>query len=314
LERGHAIGVMVDRDRHSLASLLVVTPASVGACSSQLAKASAHSAPRNSAAMNPGQISRPNARKGICESPRDGDGRVGERCRGREPIGRRDVCRHRKRHRRGAQLRATPDHGEQPERGHEIAKRLGTARARVAGGEEHRLAEHKMRGRDPTEGAGDLRHDIGQDVALSKRAPRRVGHRHGGVEVSSRDRPERQNQRHERSAGRQRVRQEREGRVAAREPLARDSRTDDGREQERGTPRLQRQFAGEESVDSRSVRSRRSHAEGACACAARPSPTWFRAAVPGGGEERHAGPAHHGWAAVAGLRARTKALMNFPST
>ena len=69
-------------------------------------------------------------------------------------------------------------------------------------------------------------------------ALRRVGERHRRVEVRAGDRPERQDQGDEHGPGGERVGEERDGDVAAGEPLGHDARADDGGEEQRGADGL----------------------------------------------------------------------------
>ena len=69
--------------------------------------------------------------------------RVRERRGRREPVRRRDVGGHRERDGIGAHAQAAPDHGEEPEGGHELAEHLRRPGARVTRDEEQRRLEHQ---------------------------------------------------------------------------------------------------------------------------------------------------------------------------
>ena len=115
----------------------------------------------------------------------------------------------------------------------------------MLGGEEHRQVEHDVRRRDAGEGARDLRSDVPRHLAPRESALRGVGERHRRVEVRARNRPERQDQRDERRARRERVGEQRDRDVPAGEPLAHDPGADDGGEQQGGPDALRDHTAPE---------------------------------------------------------------------
>ena len=75
--------------------------------------------------------------------------------------------------------------------------------------EEQRQTEHPVGERRAEQRAGDLRDDVGGHGGPRDAALPRVGERHGGIEVRARHRAEREDQRDERAAGRERVRKQR---------------------------------------------------------------------------------------------------------
>ena len=85
--------------------------------------------------------------------------------------------------------------------------------------------------RYPDEGPDDLHHHVARHLTPGEAALPRIRERDRGIEVRTRDGSEGQNQRHQDGAGRQRVREEGDGDIPAREALAHDARADDAREQ-----------------------------------------------------------------------------------
>ena len=72
-----------------------------------------------------------------------------------------------------------------------------------------------------------LRRDIARNVAPAHPTLARIGERDGRVEMSAGNGPEGENERHERCARRPRVREQRDGHVAAAEAFAHDARAND---------------------------------------------------------------------------------------
>jgi hypothetical protein len=96
----------------------------------------------------------------------------------------------------------------------------------------HRLREHQMSGPHAEHCARGLRHDIAGNFVPAHSALARVGERHGGIEMCAGNRAECKNERNQRRARRQRIREKRDGDVAAAEALAHDARTNDSRQQQ----------------------------------------------------------------------------------
>ena len=84
---------------------------------------------------------------------------------------------------------------------------------------------------------------------------RSVGQRDGRVEVRSRNRPEGENQRDQHGAGGERIGQQRDGDVAAGQPLAHDAGADHSRQQE-GRPERLSYSTPDHSTPSRPVSRR----------------------------------------------------------
>ena len=102
----------------------------------------------------------------------------------------------------------------------------------------------------------------GRHVAPGQPALRRVGERDGRIEVRARDRAERQDQRDERRAGREGVREQRHRDVAAGEALAHDAGADDGRQQQRRTDGFGDEAPAEIGLRARSLTPRAACAPG----------------------------------------------------
>ena len=122
-------------------------------------------------------------------------------------------------HERGTQPGATPDHREQAERRHELAQQLPEAVADVLRERDRGFAEHDVAGHDTDDCTRDLSEDVCFRVAPWEPTLRRIGQRHGGIEMRARDRAESQDQGDERGTRRDRVREQCEPGAAARQPL-----------------------------------------------------------------------------------------------
>ena len=81
--------------------------------------------------------------------------------------------------------------------------------------------EHQMREHRAGDAAGALHRDVGQRPRATANSPRAANtRRHRRIEVRAGHRPEDRDQHHEDRAGRDRVAEQRERRISAREPLA----------------------------------------------------------------------------------------------
>ena len=174
---------------------------------------------------------------------------------------------------------ASPNHGEQTEGGDEFAHQLRAARAGVNGRSKQWLSEHEMGCRDSGKRSGNLGRQVRGNFRPGQRASRSTGEGDRGVQVRSRNRPERQNQRHQRSPGRNGIGQKSERDVPARQPLSHDAGTDHRRKQQ----------GRSQSFRNSSL----SQCHGMDAYARPP---------------QHAGPQHS-----LGFSARMKALLNLPA-
>src|SRR5207244_3133001 len=92
-----------------------------------------------------GYVVRTNADEGVACRAREGDGRVRERRRRGEPVRRGDVRGDGKRDGRRSPSRAAPDDREKPERRHELAEHLSSARAGMTRREEQRQIGRRAR-------------------------------------------------------------------------------------------------------------------------------------------------------------------------
>jgi hypothetical protein len=104
--------------------------------------------------------------------------------------------------------------------------------------EEQPFTEHQVSRRDAAESSENLRGDVGWHLAPCQAALRCIRQRDGWIEVRSRNRSERKDQRNERGAGRDGVCEERDRGVSAGEPIAHDAGSDNGGEQQGRPERL----------------------------------------------------------------------------
>ncbi len=98
--------------------------------------------------------------------------------------------------------------------------------------------EHDVRRRDAGKGAADLGEHVRRHLAPRQPSLRGVRQGDRRVEVRAGDRAEGQDQRDEAGAGRERVGEQRDRDVPAREPLAHDARADDRGEEQGRAQRL----------------------------------------------------------------------------
>ena len=180
----------------------------------------------------------------VGQRPRDRDRRVREARRRREPVRRRDVAADRERGRRAARPARTtpritssspnvatnsPSHKPRPD---ERVCVESVDRRQV----EHQVGDDRADAR-----ADDLRDDVdAQRRAVVDPTEEPVGERDDRVEVRARDRAEREDQRDEPGAGRDRVLEQLQPDVARRQPLRGDARADDDRDEEARCRRLRR--------------------------------------------------------------------------
>ena len=116
-------------------------------------------------------VRRADAGKGVGERARQRHGRIGERGRGREPIGGRDVeADGRPARQRGWRAASAGSSATRPKVGHPLRKPLRRARRATLSRPAARLVEHEMRRQHAEQRARDLRGDIGA-------APRRPASR-----------------------------------------------------------------------------------------------------------------------------------------
>ncbi len=127
--RGSASRIVVDRDGHLCVSAIGTGPAHLVRPSSQFISSMPAIAPQSSAKNESGQVTRADARKGVCQRPCDRDRRIGERCRGREPVGRRDVEADQPWHRRPLKADASQDRRNQPERQRRLRQTIAVLRS-----------------------------------------------------------------------------------------------------------------------------------------------------------------------------------------
>jgi len=95
---------------------------------------------------------------------------------------------------------------------------------------EHGLAEHQVDGGDADKGTGDLRGQVHRHLAPRQSALRGVRQGDGGVEVRSRNRPEREDQGYQHGARGDGIRQQGDGEVSAGQPFAHNSGADHRRQ------------------------------------------------------------------------------------
>ena len=132
-----------------------------------------------------------------------------------------------------------PDHGEEAERRHELARQLrDPVPPMLRGEEERRLLEHDVGDRHADEGPDELRRDVARHLAPGQAPLARIRQRHDRIEVRARDRSEGDDQRDQRRARREGVGEQRERDVRARELLGHDPRPDDRGQQQRRSERL----------------------------------------------------------------------------
>ena len=170
--------------------------------------------------------------------------RVGERRGRRKPVCAGNVKPDCKRHGFRTQPPASPDNGEQSERGDEFTEELGTASPNVLRYLKYRLREHEMRGPHTEHCAYGLRRDISRNVAPAHPALARVRERDGRVEMRTGNRAESKNEGYQRGARRQRVCKQRDCDVAAAQALTHDAGADDRGQQQRGSEQLSDKTAG----------------------------------------------------------------------
>ena len=182
---------------------------------------------------------------------------IGERGRGGEPVGGGDVEADRSwawPRAGSAARRGWPRPGRRSRR---PRTRPGPVR-RAAWSRPAGSARRTWRGRSQHPGtrAGELGRDIGRRHPPADLAPEREDQGHRRIEVRARERPEDGDQHHQRRAGRQRVAQQRDGVVPARQPLAHDPGADHDGQQQRRPQRLRRQApTGRERMQGRLERS-----------------------------------------------------------
>ena len=102
-----------------------------------------------------------------------------------------------------------------------------------------------MRASRPDQAAGNLRRDVDRHLAPGCSPVARIGHRDDRVHVRAGYRSEGQDERHQRRARRERIREQGYRHVPASERLAHDAGPDDGRDQERGADELGDRAAGQ---------------------------------------------------------------------
>ena len=189
----------------------------------------------------------------VSESARAiGHRRIGERGRRGEPIGRRDVEADSVRERPRASARTQP-------RIVSTSPKVATnSREPLARPRSHRAPRSAIsgssnidvRGQHADDAADDLRGDVdGRDARPGSSPAQCEGHADGRIEVRARHRAERQDQHGENRAGRQRVAEQRERAISARELRGHDPRADDGREQERGAQALRARRRAQRRLD-----------------------------------------------------------------
>ena len=87
------------------------------------------------------------------------------------------------RRRRRSATHASPDDGQQSERGNELAEHLSRASPCVLREGEQRFLEHHVRRGDADKGADHLRHDHGWHFSPGNTLLPGIGERYGGIEV-----------------------------------------------------------------------------------------------------------------------------------
>src|SRR5208282_5765853 len=105
----------------------------------------------------------------------------------------------------------------------------------VRRGRKHGQTEHQMSGDHSGEGTSELREDVYWSLAPRETAHPCVSERDGGVQMSAGDWLEGEDERDECRAGRNRIRQKRDGHIATGETVGHDAGADDSREQEQGS-------------------------------------------------------------------------------
>ena len=98
--------------------------------------------------------------------------------------------------------------------------------------------EHQVGDDRAGAGAGDLRRDVGEQLAGGQAAEDAVGEGDDRVEVGAGHRPEREDQRDEAAGGRGGVLEQLQPDVVGREALGEDARADDDRDEQRGADGL----------------------------------------------------------------------------
>ena len=137
---------------------------------------------------------------------------------------------------------AGQDEQQQTESGDDLAEHLRGAAALVAGRRKGGQTEHHMSDQDSRECGDDLRGHV-RDRGAPLDAPlQQFGQRHERIEVCAGDGPQHGDECVEDGAGGDGIRQQRDRGIALSEPLAHDSRTRHGGQQQGGADELGRQL------------------------------------------------------------------------
>ena len=130
------------------------------------------------------------------------------------------------------------DRQDQAERGDRLTDPLAKSGARLHRHLQRRQVEHQMRGPGAEDSKGELGEDVGCGVAPAKLAAR-CGHQADRrVHMRARDRAEHGDQHEQDRAGRQRIAEQGNRHVSARQPLGHDAGADHAGEQEKGAKPL----------------------------------------------------------------------------
>ena len=144
------------------------------------------------------------AREAVGQRARDRDGRIGERRGRREPIGRCDVEPDGDRNRLALEARHGQNGEDKAESRDKFREPLRRAGARLDGEFKQRQLEHCVRDEGADAAADNLRRSIGEEFPPRMFLAQSHHQRHRRIEMRTRDRPEREDQRDQnraRSAG-----------------------------------------------------------------------------------------------------------------
>ena len=158
----------------------------------------------------------------IRECPRDRDGGIGERRRGGEPIGRRDVEPDRERHGRRRAARGSRRSSAAVRTSRPLPQTIARCRCGLSLRQlPDRQLEHHVRGQDAGDAARDLRRRHRPAASRHGSSPRSANAPlHRRIEMRAGHRAEYQDQDRQHRAGRDRIAQQRNCAVAARQPAA----------------------------------------------------------------------------------------------
>ena len=174
----------------------------------------------------PWRVRRTDTRKRVRESAGKGHGRVRKRCRRREPICGRDVAPNGEGHRIRAQPGTSPNDGQESKRSDEFTEYLRRPAPNVAGERKQGQLKHQMSGNRSEDGSSDLGKDVRGSLAPGDSSFDCIRQRDRRIKVGAGDGAEAKNQGDKGRACRQRIGEQRDSSVAARELLRHDAGAD----------------------------------------------------------------------------------------